>query len=111
LKPRAVVGRDCLGDHLQRVAAWRNWLAAWVTHASVRVMMIIFTVPRVRVAVMGLAPAGSGLAEQIVSGAAVRRGELVVDLGAGVGALTLPLLEAGAGVSRSVSLAALDESR
>jgi 23S rRNA (adenine-N6)-dimethyltransferase len=37
-------------------------------------------------------------AEQIVAAAAIRPGELVVDLGAGVGALTLPLLEAGARV-------------
>ncbi|HET9301341.1 MAG TPA: rRNA adenine N-6-methyltransferase family protein [Propionibacteriaceae bacterium] len=36
--------------------------------------------------------------EQIVAGAAIRRGELVVDLGAGTGALTMPLLEAGARV-------------
>jgi 23S rRNA (adenine-N6)-dimethyltransferase len=34
-------------------------------------------------------------AERIVASAAIRPGELVVDLGAGVGALTLPLLEAG----------------
>jgi methylase of polypeptide subunit release factors len=37
-------------------------------------------------------------AEQIVAGAAIRPGELVVDLGAGTGALTVPLLEAGARV-------------
>jgi 23S rRNA (adenine-N6)-dimethyltransferase len=37
-------------------------------------------------------------AERIVASAAIRPGELVVDLGAGVGALTLPLLEAGARV-------------
>jgi 23S rRNA (adenine-N6)-dimethyltransferase len=37
-------------------------------------------------------------AEQIVAAAAIRPGELVVDLGAGTGALTLPLLEAGARV-------------
>jgi 23S rRNA (adenine-N6)-dimethyltransferase len=37
-------------------------------------------------------------AEQIVADAAIRQGELVVDLGAGTGALTLPLLEAGARV-------------
>ena len=37
-------------------------------------------------------------AERVVAGAAIRPGELVVDLGAGVGALTLPLLEAGARV-------------
>jgi 23S rRNA (adenine-N6)-dimethyltransferase len=34
-------------------------------------------------------------AERIVADAAIRPGELVVDLGAGVGPLTLPLLEAG----------------
>ncbi len=37
-------------------------------------------------------------AERIVAGAAIRPGELVVDLGAGTGALTLPLLKAGARV-------------
>ena len=37
-------------------------------------------------------------AERIVAAAAIRRSELVVDLGAGTGALTLPLLEAGASV-------------
>ena len=37
-------------------------------------------------------------AEGIVASAAIRPGELVVDLGAGVGALTLPLLGAGARV-------------
>jgi 23S rRNA (adenine-N6)-dimethyltransferase len=37
-------------------------------------------------------------AEQIVASAAIRPGELVVDLGAGTGALTLPLLQAGARV-------------
>lgn len=37
-------------------------------------------------------------AEQIVAAAAIRPGELVVDLGAGTGALTVPLLEAGARV-------------
>jgi 23S rRNA (adenine-N6)-dimethyltransferase len=37
-------------------------------------------------------------AEQIVASAGIRPGELVVDLGAGVGALTLPLLDAGARV-------------
>jgi 23S rRNA (adenine-N6)-dimethyltransferase len=37
-------------------------------------------------------------AERIVANATIRPGELVVDLGAGVGALTLPLLEAGARV-------------
>jgi 23S rRNA (adenine-N6)-dimethyltransferase len=37
-------------------------------------------------------------ADQIVASAAIRPGELVVDLGAGTGALTLPLLEAGARV-------------
>jgi 23S rRNA (adenine-N6)-dimethyltransferase len=37
-------------------------------------------------------------AEQLVADAAIRPGELVVDLGAGTGALTLPLLEAGARV-------------
>ena len=37
-------------------------------------------------------------AERIVASAAIRPGELVVDLGAGTGALTLPLLEAGARV-------------
>jgi 23S rRNA (adenine-N6)-dimethyltransferase len=37
-------------------------------------------------------------AEQIVAAAAIRPDELIVDLGAGVGALTLPLLEAGARV-------------
>jgi 23S rRNA (adenine-N6)-dimethyltransferase len=37
-------------------------------------------------------------AEQIVAAAAIRPGELVVDLGAGSGALTLPLLAAGARV-------------
>jgi 23S rRNA (adenine-N6)-dimethyltransferase len=51
------------------------------------------------------------LAERIVAGAAIRPGELIVYLGAGTGALTLLLLEAGAGISRSVSLAALAESR
>jgi 23S rRNA (adenine-N6)-dimethyltransferase len=40
----------------------------------------------------------SSWAQQIVAGAAIRSGELVVDLGAGTGALTLPLLEAGARV-------------
>jgi 23S rRNA (adenine-N6)-dimethyltransferase len=37
-------------------------------------------------------------AEQIVATAVIRQGELVVDLGAGTGALTLPLLKAGARV-------------
>jgi 23S rRNA (adenine-N6)-dimethyltransferase len=37
-------------------------------------------------------------ARQIVANAAIRPGELVVDLGAGTGALTLPLVEAGARV-------------
>ena len=37
-------------------------------------------------------------AERVVAGASIRPGELVVDLGAGTGALTLPLLEAGARV-------------
>jgi 23S rRNA (adenine-N6)-dimethyltransferase len=37
-------------------------------------------------------------AEQIVASAVIRPGELVIDLGAGTGALTLPLLEAGARV-------------
>jgi 23S rRNA (adenine-N6)-dimethyltransferase len=37
-------------------------------------------------------------AEQIVAGAAIQSGEPVVDLGAGTGALTLPLLAAGARV-------------
>jgi 23S rRNA (adenine-N6)-dimethyltransferase len=37
-------------------------------------------------------------AERVVAGAAIRPGDLVVDLGAGTGALTLPLLDAGARV-------------
>lgn len=37
-------------------------------------------------------------AKQVVAGAAIRPGELVVDLGAGTGTLTLPLLAAGARV-------------
>ena len=37
-------------------------------------------------------------AEQIVATAAIRPGELVVDLGAGTGALTVPLVRAGARV-------------
>lgn len=37
-------------------------------------------------------------AEQIVATAAIRPGELVVDLGAGTGALTVPLVQAGARV-------------
>jgi 23S rRNA (adenine-N6)-dimethyltransferase len=37
-------------------------------------------------------------AEQIIASAAIRPGELVVDLGAGDGALTLPLPDAGARV-------------
>jgi 23S rRNA (adenine-N6)-dimethyltransferase len=37
-------------------------------------------------------------AEQIVANAAIRPGELIVELGAGTGALTLPLIEAGARV-------------
>jgi 23S rRNA (adenine-N6)-dimethyltransferase len=37
-------------------------------------------------------------AKQIVASAAIRPGEVVVDLGAGTGALTLPLLAAGARV-------------
>jgi 23S rRNA (adenine-N6)-dimethyltransferase len=37
-------------------------------------------------------------AERIVASAAIRPGELVIDLGAGTGALTLPLVEAGARV-------------
>lgn len=37
-------------------------------------------------------------AERIVANAAIRPGELVVDLGAGTGALTIPLLRAGARV-------------
>ena len=37
-------------------------------------------------------------AERVVAGAAIRPGDLVVDLGAGTGAFTLPLLDAGARV-------------
>jgi 23S rRNA (adenine-N6)-dimethyltransferase len=37
-------------------------------------------------------------AEQIVAAAAIRPGELVVDLGAGTGALAMPLVQAGARV-------------
>ena len=37
-------------------------------------------------------------AERVVAGASIRPGDLVVDLGAGTGALTLPLLDAGARV-------------
>jgi 23S rRNA (adenine-N6)-dimethyltransferase len=41
---------------------------------------------------------GPDWAERLVADAAVRRGDLVLDVGAGLGALTVPLLDAGARV-------------